>query len=113
MVHQRNVKVTLAASRALAGSDPVLHVLMVTAVKTASSFLEELSVGRVATSVTSQSTAMAHPSSASQTSLCRTGTHATTRKPIATTGSASTTMHSARISLAPKPKQLPTSVLLK
>lgn len=31
----RNVKVTLAASQALAGSDPVLCVLMVTAVKTA------------------------------------------------------------------------------
>lgn len=31
----RNVKMTLAASRALAGSDPVLCVRMVTAVKTA------------------------------------------------------------------------------
>lgn len=66
-----------------------------------SSFLEEPSVGRVATSVTSRSTAMARPSSASQTSLCRTGTRATMRKPIATTGSASTMMRSARISLAP------------
>lgn len=113
MVHQRNVKVILAVNQVLADSDLVLNVLMATAVKTAGSFLEEPSVGRVTMSVTFQSTATARPSSASRTSPFRTVTRATTRKPTVTMAFASTTMHSARISLAQKPKQPPTFVLLK
>lgn len=60
-------------------------------------------------SVTSPSTAMARPSSASQTSLFRMVTRATTRKPTATMACASTMMRSARISLA----QVRTSMVVR
>lgn len=113
MGHRRNVKMILAVNQAHVGSDPLLNVLMETAVKTVGSFLVELSVGRVTTSVTFQSTAMAHPSSASLTSPSRMATPATMRKHTATMVSASTMMHSARIYLAQKPKLPPTFVLLK